>query len=336
MLELTLRSWSNLAEALHHSHYTYLLVDASTLVPFKWSAPCLHAPPLVALLLRAYAHGASAGRVEGDGRNDEHAHVRRWASGAASIAWLHLPAIALAALPYLAQRASPWGWDSAARSWWIATLSVLCVQLGWAVSVMWLSGLLRHPDGTRRAEVNGERGGEAGGGEVATIGCVVACFACVVCSCHSLHLGLAGSLGLATIGSLGLPLPSTKPPPALAAASRAPSSPRGSRRPRPSRTLAGAGLVQQRWALCMMAMGEAIVLAMLSPVALLLQATAICAACAAAPMLSPVEAAASVWDAAVAHGTLVHAFACAAALPLSVIAASERLRRACASMAAYL
>ena len=85
LLEGIVRALSNLSEALHHSHYAYLLLTPSTFIALARSAPALHAPPLASLLLRAAAHTAAAAASvaassEGAGTLDALVRMRRRAA----------------------------------------------------------------------------------------------------------------------------------------------------------------------------------------------------------------------------------------------------------------
>lgn len=56
LLESSVRSFSNLEEALHHSHYWYVLIHPDAFVALKYIGPLLLLPALGSLLLRALAH----------------------------------------------------------------------------------------------------------------------------------------------------------------------------------------------------------------------------------------------------------------------------------------
>jgi hypothetical protein len=60
VIELAVRSLSNLHEALHHSHYAYLPVSADAFLPLKIALPLLLGLPLASLALRAMAHAKAA------------------------------------------------------------------------------------------------------------------------------------------------------------------------------------------------------------------------------------------------------------------------------------
>ena len=139
----TVRSYSNLCEPLHHSHYTYILANSDTLLPLKVSAPLFLLPHLAYLGLRGLAHasgdtadadGAAAAGVGGPPRDETLAF--------AAVVCSLLTGLALAALPHAARwwRPPPWALLALLQAAW-AVLAILPRLMGavWQERAAWSS-----------------------------------------------------------------------------------------------------------------------------------------------------------------------------------------------------
>lgn len=178
LLEGLVRALSNLSEALHHSHYAYLLLTPSTFIALARSAPALHAPPLASLLLRAAAHAAAAATslaASSEGASAADALLRSVAPPPAGAAWL-----AAAAAPLLLLLPPPP----------LAAVAAALVGV-WAA----LAALVRLRAAPGAADV------------LACVACVVGAIGCAALTCASLALGLASSWALAAAAAVLLPWP---------------------------------------------------------------------------------------------------------------------------------
>jgi len=178
LLEGVVRALSNLSEALHHSHYAYLLLTPSTFIALARSAPALHAPPLASLLLRAAAHAAAAAAplaASSEGAGTVDTLLRSVAPPPAGAAWL-----AAAAAPLLLLLPPP-------------PLAAVAAALvgGWAA----LAVLVRLRAAPGAADV------------LACVTCAVGAIGCAALTCASLALGLASSWALAAAAAVLLPWP---------------------------------------------------------------------------------------------------------------------------------
>lgn len=213
LLEVCMRQLSNLDEALHHSHYAYLLADPNTLLPLGKAVPWLHLPPPLALALRAMAHARAR---DADPRRVPHA-----ALSFAAVAAAHVGCTLLLLLPSFSPYMAPlWhlAWPPSATSRARTALPpppstvalVATLQTAWAalaLALAWAASHLPrrlHPDALCCAS------------------CAVACIVVFVTSCVVLPLGLVGSLILSACAVLCLPRPvaaAFPPPPSPAAMS---------------------------------------------------------------------------------------------------------------------
>ena len=91
LLQLVVRSLSNLHEALHHSHYVYFPLSASSFLPLSRAAPLFLGLPLASLGLRAAAHVVARKPIK---TGDALAIKVIAATHAAGAALLLLPALA--------------------------------------------------------------------------------------------------------------------------------------------------------------------------------------------------------------------------------------------------
>ena len=288
LLEGTLRSWSNLDEALHHSHYSYILSDPSTLVPLKLTGPLLHLPPLIALLIRAASHHSHSQQQPPSPPKTKntprlhHFHIPPLAAAVAAVALIHLTCAALLLLP---PPISPYLHPSSSSP---PLLPLPPFSLLSLLQLIWLTLSLTLTAATRAVHEDA----------IACACCLLAASAVFVGTCASIHTALIGSLVLSAITTYGLP----PPPPTQTTSATAASS----------RT--GRALLIAK---------ELLMLMLVSPWAVLLVLTALVDGRAA----STLTAAALAWQHAAVFGALPYAFAIGAVAPLGVVAASLRLRR---------
>ena len=167
LLEGTLRSLSNLAEALHHSHYTFLLAGAGAIVPFKITAPMLHLPPLLSLGLRALSHQATT------------------VMAVTATMLLHACGLCLALIPPISPYSSS---SSMSPAWYLSVVQIVWAVLVWGLA--WASQRCPHHL-THDA--------------LAFAACISAAALAFGFTCRSLHLGLVGSVALAGIAAAGIP-----------------------------------------------------------------------------------------------------------------------------------
>ena len=122
MLELTLRSLSNLDESLHHSYYFFVPTSVGVFFPLSVVVPLIVLPSLVLLLLRAAHHHRAGTALEGlVARLLFVAHLAFWP---------------LALVP------SRGPIESYSHSWTL----LACAQAGWIVLSAWIFTHLRaHP-----------------------------------------------------------------------------------------------------------------------------------------------------------------------------------------------
>ena len=236
LLELTVRCWSTLGEALHHSHYTYLPLSADAFLPFKHAGPLLHLPPLLLLLLAATLHAARApaggeAAEEGEEEEEKEEQEQREASAAAEgEARADAPSAAPRSLALLLlvapSRAQPWEQYASAVAAQLAlhgvgavvallprlgaqpVACVACAQLAWGAAAALLCRAIR-----RGAAAAPPTGDGLCAARLSASACVAAALASLLVTAHCLALGWLTSLGLAGLAAVALPPPTTPPPP---------------------------------------------------------------------------------------------------------------------------
>lgn len=291
------RSLSNLCEALHHSHYTYLLGAVGTLMPFKFTAALLHLPPLVFLAILMVLHRRNHLAAESTGEAPASTATGKatcvgsptFSIACIAVAASHSFAMSVLLLPPL----SPY---------WLAVpiddetslprpLPVPAWALLASMTACWgtIAGTLTQAARWRPIGLSCSA--------VSTVACLTAGCLSVVFSCLSLHLGMVGSMVLATL-SFAIPMPSANPT---------------------ANTLMPGG---SRRGLLVHVLYELTMFVLLSPCALLLTIAYL-----ALGKVCPLRALEVAWQLAATHGTLPYAFACAACVPFSALIGSMRLQR---------
>lgn len=200
LLEGSVRAFSNLEEALHHSSYWYLLVDHDLFIPLKYVASLMLLPAIASLLLRALAHAQAVGLPEGMS-----SRLRRWQAvlftalmahvicGGVLLLWLmrrQPPPLALAALAtHVGLLVHSWAGTGShtALSPSFLVLLMLALQVTWTLLV---GGLLlalcayhRHASGSEGHHTH-ERGSL-----IAAAACSSAFFGTAVTTSHNLAMG---------------------------------------------------------------------------------------------------------------------------------------------------
>ena len=179
----TVRSFSNLEEALHHSHYTYVLLDANTLLPLKLLAPGLLLPALASLLLRGW--GVFTARP------------RSMVDALSAVLMVHAAGFALVVAPGL----SPY---MPCDEFQIVSAS-LAPMVGVVLLHMWwlfISSTL--------ALLSWRRPHTLSLSQLAVAACLVSICVATAYTCHAIHLGHIGAALLAAMAAIGLP--SYEPP----------------------------------------------------------------------------------------------------------------------------
>jgi len=202
LLELSVRSFSNLHESLHHSHYVYLPISADRFIALKWAAPLLLLPPLTALLLQAAAHLAAAEAFLGDSTGAVHREGRGGAGVGGGIhsslvaAMLAVIVTHLAcALPCLAEHG---GLGLRALSLLSTPASLLLlIQLGWLVLVATLFSALNYNAFSPAS--------------LAAAASAAAALVAATLSASSLALGIVSAVWLCTLGLVVVPFSAPKP-----------------------------------------------------------------------------------------------------------------------------
>lgn len=192
LLEGMVRSVSNLGEALHHSHDLYVLADAQTFLPLKLTTALLHAPPVFALLLRAWTHAGGCGECCDDpGRGS-------CGSGRSVFAWLvAAPHALMAHLIVLII------WPLA-----VAAPVVVHVSLLYAVWAVLCAGVYR----TLACRTPGFASDSSLSAHmIVTAATLFAVLGSFGYTCLSPPLGILGSGGLALVAAVGLPPPARSP-----------------------------------------------------------------------------------------------------------------------------
>ena len=260
LLELTVRCWSTLGEALHHSHYTYLPLSADVFLPFKHAGPLLHLPPLLLLLLAAALHAARAPAGSEAAEEEEEvvveeeteAHEAQEVQGEAPSvaegdARAAAPSVASTSLALqlvvAPRRVQPWERYAPAVAAQLAlhgvgaavavlprlgtppVACIACAQLAWGAAVALLCRAIRGSaaDGLSCGD------GLCAAARLSASACVAAAIASLLVTAHCLALGWLTSLGLAGLAAVALPpppppLPPPLPPPPGTAAPTARSS----------------------------------------------------------------------------------------------------------------
>ncbi|KAL1507121.1 hypothetical protein AB1Y20_007976 [Prymnesium parvum] len=193
LLEGSVRAFSNLEEALHHSHYWYVLLQPDAFVPLKWAAPLFLALPLASLGLRAAAHrSAHRGRLAARATEEPTLadESLREAGRALAAALAATAAHAICAGLLWLWRRPPHHTAPHAAPPAEALGLVLSYQALWLLTV----GLLVHAMRPQRDR------------PFAVAACCSAAFGAVVFTCFNIGLGLVGASALAISALVVLPV----------------------------------------------------------------------------------------------------------------------------------
>lgn len=191
VIQLAVRSLSNLHEALHHSHYAYMPVSADAFLPLKLALPLLLGLPLASLTLRAAAHLRAAwGAATGAGPGSK-PHTL---DAVAALFWAHAAGAVLLLVPVLA-----WPLPAPPPSPGVALLPVLV-----ALQLFWLCT-------ARRLGASGADGEMAGTHLLTAGACAAAALNCAVVAASNAPLAMHGAAALALLAAVALPAPSGRP-----------------------------------------------------------------------------------------------------------------------------